>query len=275
MAVQLAEHRAVGGRRGEQDGDPVARPIAGSRLVAARPAPAAASQAPARSGKTSRPPRPKVKPSGGLPRTRRPGTWLQHLAGEGVGDGEQVPVEVHTALGASGGPRGEGDQRDLVGGRCPLRGTGRSRSARPPAGSGPRGRPHRTGSSAAPPRPPWPGPRPSARRTARGSPGRSSRWWTVHSCVLGQYGHGDRARLHDGEPARGQPGCGRSAQQHPVAGHHGQVVGEHMGDAGPRGLPQLAVAPDAPVAGAQRGAVGTASSTVRSSSSCPQFSRSG
>lgn len=179
----------------------------------------------------------------------------QDLAGEGVRDGQQIPVEMHTALGLPGGPRGERDQRDLVGGRVdrPVR-----------AGAGVRGRqPGQVpGVLAAVQRGPQPlhvrlgqirGRPRVAQRVAH--PGEGADGGQLARPGLRQDGHGDRARLHDGEPAGGQPRCGGPAQQHPVAGHHAQIAGQDVRDA-VDGLPQLPVAPDAPVARVQRGAVG-------------------
>jgi len=43
--------------------------------------------------------------------------------------------------------------------------------------------------------------------------------------------HRDAARLHDGEPAGGQHGVVRRAQQHTVARHQAHVPDQHVGDA--------------------------------------------
>lgn len=264
MAVQLAEHRAVRGRRGEEDRDPVAyqrgqQMVRPRLLQQQRRGPGAQredQQAAEAEGEAER----------RAAREHVVGERSQHAGGEGVGDGEQVPVEVHTALGASGGPRSERDEGDLVGGRVD-RPVG--------AGAGVRGRqPGEVAGAAAAEQG---GPQAVHVRVGQARPLRQARRLRqvlrrprVAQRVahlgqradggqfarprLRQYGHRHRARLHDGEPARRQPGRGGPAQQHPVPGHHPQVLGEHMGDAVHR-LPQLAVAPHAPVGGAQRGTV--------------------
>lgn len=73
--------------------------------------------------------------------------------------------------------------------------------------------------------------------------------------LLGQHRHRDRTGLHHGEPAGREPGCGGSAQQHPVAGNDAQIVRQHLGDP-VHPVPQIPVAPDSAVGGPEGGAAG-------------------
>lgn len=161
-------------------------------------------------------------------------------------------MQVHAALGASGGPRGERDERDLVGGRV-------HRPVRPGPGRGQPGQvPGRVPAEQGDPQAVHVrlGQIPYRTGVAQGvaDPRQRADGGQLRRARLRQYGDGDPARLHDGEPAGGQPGRRRPAQQYPVARHDAQIVRQHLGDAVHR-LPQLSVAPDAPVAGTQRGAV--------------------
>ncbi|GAA3040437.1 hypothetical protein GCM10020000_18700 [Streptomyces olivoverticillatus] len=56
------------------------------------------------------------EPQGWAAREDVVGARAQDVRGEGVGDGQHVPVEVRAALGCSGGAGGERDQCDVVGG---------------------------------------------------------------------------------------------------------------------------------------------------------------
>ena len=71
--------------------------------------------APKRSGKHSRPPRPKVKASGGEPMKMSSCDGLQAGAREAVAHRDHVAMEMHRALGLARRSRGEGDQRDVFG----------------------------------------------------------------------------------------------------------------------------------------------------------------
>ena len=137
-------------------------------------------------------------------------------------------------------PGGEGDQRDVVGG-------GRHR---PVAARARRAASRSRSSGASPPYAVIRSPGTSAltRSSTRpdvaqrvADPGDGADRGELLRPLLGQYGHGDRARLHHGEPAGGEPGGGGAAQQDPVAGDDAQVGGQDMGDPVDP-VPQLPVA---------------------------------
>ena len=73
-------------------------------------------EAPKRSGKSTRPPRPNVNASGGVPLKTSLGCGFEHAPGERVARRQQVAVEVHAPLRRPGRAGGEGDDRDVVGG---------------------------------------------------------------------------------------------------------------------------------------------------------------
>lgn len=158
---------------------------------------------------------------------------------EGVGYREQIPVEVHTALGPSGGPGGEGDERDVVaggvdgrvrrvGGRAAQQVVGGVAAVRRDAQVGYLGLGEVVHGADVAQRVPHLGDLAHGPQLVR--------------ALLGQHGDGDRARLQHRQPAGGQPRCGRAAQQHPVAGNDAEVIGEHMGEPVHPG-PQCAVRP--------------------------------
>lgn len=182
------------------------------------------------------------------------GARPQDVAREGVGDGQQIAVEVHTALGAPGGSRGERDQRDIVGGG--VHGPVRTRPVL--------GQPQQIV-----------GPVPSVRGDLQprylslhqivdrpdiaqrmADPGDRTDGGELLGPLLRQDGHGDRARLEHGEPAGGQMGGGGAAQQDPVAGDDPQIGGQDMGDPVDPVL-ELSVAPRRAVGGAEGGTVGS------------------
>ncbi len=237
MAVELVEHRAVRRRRGEQDGDPVpgdgGQQLPGAGLLqqqGARPGPQREDHQPAE---------PEGEAQGRTAGEDVVGARLQHMTGEGVGDRQHVPVEVHTALGAAGGAGGEGDQRHVVGRR-------------------PHGRVRRAG-------------RRAVEQVVRGvtavrrdpqvrdlglgevvdgpdvaqrvpDPGDLAHRAQFVRALLGQHRDRHGARLQHGQPAGREPRCGGAAQQHPVAGDDAEVTGEQVRDAVDPGA-QLAVRP--------------------------------
>src|ERR1044072_6921089 len=193
-----------------------------SRSGPARPVSSA--DAPARSGKTTRPPRPKVKPSGGLPANTSSGvgrsTWAENVSAMASTSrwkcmqplGRPAVPEVKAVRGASGaaGAGGAGGEPQQVVGRVTAVGEGAQ----------PRylGLDQVVGAPRVAQRVPDPGD--VADRGEFAGP------------LGGQDGHRARARLHDGEPAGGQPGGGGAAQQHPVAGDDAERGGEGGRDAG-------------------------------------------
>ncbi len=186
-------------------------------------------QAPARIGTGRRPPSPKVKPSGGLPVKTSSSQGGQHVLREGVRYGQHIPVEVHTAFGAAGGAGGEGDQRDVVGGRVDRR-ERLVRGARD-------AQQQVVGRVPAVRRDPQPRDlrlrqvvdRPYVAQRV-GDVGDGAHGGQLVRALLGEHRDGDPARLQDRQPARGEPGCGGPAQQHPVAGHDAQFGGQDVGD---------------------------------------------
>lgn len=148
---------------------------------------------------------------------------------EGVRYGQHIPVEVHTALGTAGGAGGEGDQRDVVGGRVDRR-ERLVRGARD-------AQQQVVGRVPAVRRDPQPRDlrlrqvvdRPYVAQRV-GDVGDGAHGGQLVRALLGEHRDGDPARLQDRQPARGEPGCGGPAQQHPVAGHDAQFGGQDVGD---------------------------------------------
>jgi hypothetical protein len=174
------------------------------------------------------------------------GVRSQDVLREGVRYRQDVAVEVHTALGAAGGAGRERDEGDVVGG-------GGHGGVRLVGGSGVRPATYSVqevvGGVAAVRRDPQPGDLrlrevvhgpdvaqrvPGLRDLAHGG--------QLVGALLGEHGDGDRARLQDGQPARGQPGRGGPAQQDTVAGHHAELGGQDVRDPVHSGA-QIAVRP--------------------------------
>ncbi len=249
VAVEVVEHRAVGGGGGEQHGDPVPgdgrQQLSRSRLLQqqrARPGAQREDDQPAEAeGEAER----------GAAREDVVGAGPQDVPGEGVGDGEDVPVEVHAALGPAGGAGGEGDQGHVVGrGRDGLeRGPG-CRAVEevvrrvPAVGRDPQVRDLGLGEvvdgADVAQRVPHPGDLAHGAQLVR--------------TLLGEHGDRDGARLQHGQPAGREPRCGGAAQQHPVAGDDAEFAGEQVRDAVHPGA-QVAVRPRLAGGGEERRAV--------------------
>ena len=122
---QLAEHRAVRGRRGEADGGAVASAIAGEQLVRRR-----LLQQHRGGADTQREQHEAAEPEGEGERRRADEEVVRaRLAARAgaiaVADRQHVAVEMHGALRLAGGAGGEGDQADVV-----ARGVARREGAR-------------------------------------------------------------------------------------------------------------------------------------------------
>ena len=165
--------------------------------------------------------------SGGVPVKMSSGSRPQHARGEGIGGGQHFAVEVHRRLGPAGGPRGERDHRHVVGG-----GRHRAERARLPGGpldqvvvgvaavaDDPQPRHARGGQLG--------GETVIAERQVH--PGDAADRGQFAGPQQGHRGDHDPARLDHAQPAGRQPGVVRAAQQHPVPGHHAQLIGEHPG----------------------------------------------
>lgn len=162
-------------------------------------------------------------------------------------------MEVHAALGASGRARGEGDQRHVVGGglhrreglRMPLGQAQQVVRVRAAVRGDPQTRHPRLHQVV------------HDLRVAQGvaHPGHRADRGQLLRTLLGQDGDGHRARLHHRQPARGEPGAGRAAQEHPVAGDHAEVAGEDVREPVHAGV-QLPVRPHRAVRAAEGGPVG-------------------
>ena len=150
----------------------------------------------------------------------------QHQLRVGVARRQQVPVEMHRRLRAAGRPGREGDHRDVVGrglhagelcGLGPGQGhqvgvTGPAERHEPDTGNGGQ----LAGEAVIAERELDPGDRADAGQLRRA-----------------QHRHcrdRDAAGLQHAEPAGGEPRVVRPAQQHAVAGHQPEVLGEHPGD---------------------------------------------
>ena len=168
------------------------------------------------------------------------GRRLQHVPGEGVGDGQHVPVEVRGRLRHAGGAGGDGEQRDVVGGgldgpeRGPVPGRPRDQvvlavtavahhpQLRDAGGDQVVGEPGVAERQA--------GPRDVADRAQLAGAQRRHRR------------HHHPARRQHAEPAGHQPRVVGAAQQHPVARHQAELLDQHVRDrVGP--LAELAVRP--------------------------------
>lgn len=179
---------------------------------------------------------------------------LQHMLREGVRYRQHIAVEMHAALGPSGGSRGERDQRHVVGG-----GVHRVEGL---VGSAGDAQQQIVGRVTAVRRHPQPGDLRLDQVVDRadvaqgmGHPGDPAHGAEFVRPLLGEHRDGDRARLQHRQPAGGQPRGGRAAQQHPVARDDAQFTGEHMGDAVDPGA-QLSVRPRGAGRGAERRALG-------------------
>ncbi len=251
VRAEGVQHRPVGGRRGEQHRHPVlgqrGQQPARHRVLQQQRARAGAQR------EDDEPAEAEGEAEGRTAREHVVGAGPQHVPGEGVGDGEQVAVEVHAALGPPGGPRGEGDQGDVVcggrdGGERRVVAIGQSQQVvrgAAPVGGDPQPRHlglHQVVQHV---------------RMAQGVPdlGHRAHRRQLLRALLGQHGDGDRARLHDREPARGEPGAGGPAQEHPVAGYDAEVGGEDVGEA-VHAVAQPAVRPHLAGAVAEGRAVG-------------------
>ena len=111
--TSCVEQRPVRGRRGEERRRRRAR--------AARPAGRRASDRRHRTprsaaGTAASAPSPNVNAIGGVPENTSVERGSEHVARERVAARQQVAVEVHAALRRAGRARGEGDDRDVVGG---------------------------------------------------------------------------------------------------------------------------------------------------------------
>ncbi len=250
VPVQLVEHRAVGGRGGEQHGDAVfgdrGQQLPGARLLeqqGARPGPQREDDEPAE---------PEGEAERGTAREDVVGVRPQYVPREGVRDGEHIAVEVHTALRTARGARGEGDQRHVVGRRvhgCErLLGGGKAQQV--------------VGGAAAVGGDVQPGDAGvhqvvERARVAQGvpDPGDLAHRAQFVRTLLGEHGDGDRTRLEHRQPAGGQPRGGGAAQQDAVAGDHAEPGGEHMRDPVHAGA-ELAVRPHPAVRRAEGGALG-------------------
>ena len=214
------EDRPVRRGCGEQHRDPVlgdgiGQLPAGSRGRAARcwPRPAAGT----RRGRPS----PKVNPIGGVPVTTSSGSELHDVGAEGVGDGEDVAVEVHGRLRPARGARGEGEQRDVLRGRVDRSDVRVRVRAAPGQLRRPRvGDLGHAGQLAGDV---------VVRERERG-PGQVDDRDELGGPQHRHRRHGDAAGQQHAEPAGHQPRLVRSAQQHAVAGSEAEVAGQHRGD---------------------------------------------
>ncbi|CAM5596277.1 hypothetical protein SALBM311S_01543 [Streptomyces alboniger] len=167
------------------------------------------------------------------------GCGAEHMAREGVRDRQHIPVEVHTALRATRGAGGEGDQRDVVG-RGPHGGVrlfGRPAAQQVVGGvtavrRDPELRDLGLGEVV------------EGTDVAQGVPhlGDLAHRAQLVRALLGQHGDGDRAGLQYRQPAGGQPGGGGAAQQDTVAGDDPEVAGEGVREAVDAGA-EVAVRP--------------------------------
>ena len=201
------------------------------------------------------------------------GLGAQHVRRERVGDGQHVAVEVHRRLRPAGGARGEGQQRDVVGGGVDV-GERVRLAARP-------GRPGRRAPSSR--RPPSVRPGIAAPLQVLGQPVVAQR--DRRAAHLGHRRelagaqqrhrrHRDAAGLQHGEPAGHQPRLVEPAQQHPVARDQPEVVDEDGGDPVRRARAARRSSTRSRRASAGTGRSGPSRSMVASSSSVAQLSRS-
>ena len=188
-------------------------------------------------GNSVRPPRPKVKASGGLPMKTSSGLGAQHVRREAQAARHHVAVEVHRRLRLAGGARGEGEQAGVVGGgvdvgerrvvarhaRLEAVGRGRGRAAEAARccaslGSLRRGRVELA----------------AQRGVAEGD--RHLRLLDdLHQLLGAQHRHrrdGDAAGLHHREPAGHEHRLVGGAQQHAVAGHEAAFARRARGRCG-------------------------------------------
>lgn len=251
VPVGAVEERSVRGRGGEQDGHPVLGDR-GQQL----PRPRVFEQQRRGAGpqrEDDEPAEPERETERRAPREhvvrRRP----QDMARERVRDGEDVPVEVHAALGAPGRARRERDQGDVVGGGR----HGLVRLGQP--GDAPE---EVVGPLAAERRDAQPGHLglhqvvhgPGVAQRVR-DPGDGADRRQLLRPRLREHGDGDRACLHHGQPTGREPRRGGAAQQHPVPRPYAQLTAEQMRDP-VDAAQQLPVCPHLPVARAERGTVG-------------------
>ncbi len=253
VPVQLVEHRAVGGRRGEQHRHPV---LGDGRqeLPGARPF----EQQGARTcpqGEDHEPAEPEGEAERRTAREEVVGARPQHVLGEGVRDRQHVAVEVHAALGPPGGAGRERDQRHVVGGRVdgPVRCAGRRARRRTAAQVVRRVSAERRDREARDVRPGEVVDGPDVAQRVPHPGGLADRAQLVRA-LLGEHRDRHRARLQHRQPARGQPRGGGAAQQHPVARDDTEVAGQHVRDP-VDALAEPAVGPGVPGHGAEGGAV--------------------
>lgn len=243
--LQLRQHRAVGRGRGEQHGYAV---LPHHLQQLSGPAPLVQQ----RGGSGPQGEEHQAAEPEGEAQRRGSGEHVlraraQHPCGEGVGHGQHVPVEVRTALRASRGAGGEGDQRHVVGRRghrlerVGLSGREPQHVGLTAAAEQPGAQP-RYGSAFQ-----FPGHARVAQRVA--DPRDTADGAQLVRALGRQDGDRDGPGLHHRQPAGGQLRGGGAAQQDAVAGDDAQLAGEHVRQPVDGGA-QFAVRPGAPGGGA-------------------------
>jgi hypothetical protein len=149
----------------------------------------------------------------------------EHVPPERVVDRQYVTVEMHGHLGLAGGTGGRGKQRDVIGcgrdrrepamlglaaARQVILGAAVARDRQAGSGGG-----KLTGASVI-----------AHRQSGAGELGEHG---DLPGPQQGHDGHGNPAGLEHAEPRGDQPWVVRAAQQHPVAWHETEVLGEHPG----------------------------------------------